>query len=52
MASILNLGRTTIINYEQGKTLPLIDHLLFISKKYKISIDYILGKIDEPKYLD
>ena len=50
-ANKLNLNRTTIINYEKGLTIPLLDHLLYISKNFNISIDYILGKIDFPKYL-
>lgn len=50
-ANILNLTRSTIINYEKGNTLPLLDHIIFISKKYNISADYLLGKINEPKYL-
>ena len=50
-ANKLNLNRTTIINYEKGLTIPLLDHLLYISKNFNISIDYILGKVDFPKYL-
>ena len=50
-AKLLNLNRTTIINYEKGLTIPLLDHLLFISKNFNISLDYILGKTKEPKYL-
>lgn len=50
-AKLLNLNRTTIINYEKGLTIPLLDHLLFISKNFNISLDYLLGKTKEPKYL-
>ena len=51
-AKLLNLNRTTIINYEKGLTIPLLDHLLFISKNFNISLDYLLGKTKEPKYLN
>ena len=37
--------------YEKGKTLILTSFLYTICKKYNISADYLLGKIDEPKYL-
>lgn len=50
-ASILNVGRTTIINYEQGNTTPQLHHIIFLSQKYNISADYLLGKTDTPKYL-
>ncbi len=51
LASKFNIGRTTIINYEKGYTIPDIDFIIFISKNYNISADYLLGKIDSPKYL-
>ena len=49
--NITQIGRTTIINYEKGYTIPDIDFIIFISKNYNISADYLLGKIDSPKYL-
>ncbi len=50
-AQKLNLSRTTIINYEKGKTLPMLDHIAYLCEKYNISADYLLGRIDDPKYL-
>ncbi len=47
----LNISRTTLANYECG-TYPIATTFLYaICKKYKISADYLLGKIDEPKSL-
>ncbi len=51
LAQILNIGRTTIINYEKGSTIPNLDFINYFSKNYKISADYLLGRIDNPKYL-
>lgn len=51
LATILNTVHPTITNYENGKNLIATPFLYEICKKYKISADYLLGKIDEPKYL-
>ena len=42
----------TIAGYEMGRYLMSTIVLYRIYKKYNISADYLLGKIDEPKYLD
>lgn len=49
-----NLGTTqsTISDYEKGNTLILTQFLYIICSKYKVSADYLLGKVDSPKYLD
>ncbi len=52
LALKLNVSRTTITEYERGTNLIATPFLYTICKKYKISADYLLGKIDEPKYLD
>ena len=41
----------TISGYETGRYLISIPVLYRICKKYNISVDYLLGKIDDPKYL-
>lgn len=51
LANILNTVHPTITNYENGKNLINTPFLYTICKKYKISADYLLGKINEPKYL-
>ena len=50
-AKKLNLGRTTIINYEKGLTTPMLDHLIYLCTTYNISADYLLGRITTPKNL-
>ena len=51
LASILNTTQAVIANYERGRNLIATPFLYDICKKYKISADYLLGRIDEPKYL-
>ena len=51
LAKILNIGNGTLADYERGRYLISTHALYEICKKYKISADYLLGKIDEPKYL-
>lgn len=51
LANILNTVQPVITNYEKGKHLISTSFLYDICKKYHISSDYLLGKIDEPKYL-
>ena len=50
LASILNTVHPVITNYEKGKYLIATPFLYTICKKYHISADYLLGKIDQPKY--
>ena len=51
LAKELNTSHSVISSYEKGKTLILTSFLYTICQKYNISADYLLGKIDEPKYL-
>ena len=51
LATILNTAQPVITNYENGKHLIATPFLYTICKKYHISADYLLGKIDNPKYL-
>ena len=52
LAQVLNTNRSVIANYERGRTLIATPFLYTICKTYKISADYLLGRIDNPKYLD
>ncbi len=45
-----HLANTTISDYENGRNPIATAFLYAICKKYKVSADYLLGKIDEPKY--
>ncbi len=51
LANILNTSFTTISSYELGKNIIATNYLYTICIKYHISADYLLGKIDNPKYL-
>lgn len=52
LARLLNTTHSVIADYERGRFLISTSFLYTISKKYHISADYLLGKIDEPKYFD
>ncbi len=51
LANFLNTVQPVIANYEKGKYLISTPFLYTICKKYNVSADYLLGKIDNPKYL-
>ncbi len=46
LANILNTTHSTISSYESGKNLILTSFAYEIAIKYKISLDWICGKID------
>ncbi len=48
-ADIMNSSYGTIAGYEKGRYIIATPFLYTICKKYGISADYLLGKIDEPK---
>lgn len=49
LAEILNTTHSTISAYETGKTLLLLAFAYDIATKYHISLDWLYGRIDEPK---
>ena len=51
LASILNTTFSSIAFNEKGRNLIATPFLYTICKKYNIAADYLLGKIDNPKYL-
>ncbi len=51
LAQFLNTTKSVISGYEIGRRLISTSFLYAICKKYNISADYLLGKIDNPKYL-
>lgn len=51
LGDILGITDGAIYSYEKGKRVINSPYLYDICKKYKISADYLLGKIDSPKYL-
>lgn len=52
LASILNTTQSVIAGYESGRRLIATPFLYTICKKYRISADYLLGKIDTPIYFE
>ena len=52
IAKFLHIDQPTWSIYENGKNLIGTPFLYMICKKYHISADYLLGRIDEPKYFN
>ncbi len=52
LANLLNVDNSMLSKYELGKYTIATTYLYQICKKYNISADYLLGKIDNPKYLN
>ena len=51
LASILNTSQSAIVGFERGRNIIATPFLYELCKKYHISADYLLGKIDEPQEL-
>ena len=51
LASILNTTQSVIADYEKGRYLIATPFLYTICLKFHLSADYLLGKVDNPKYL-
>ena len=51
LAAFLNTTFSNISWYEKGRNLIATSFLYMICAKYNISADYLLGRIDKPKYL-
>ncbi len=51
LAKILNVVKGTVGNYESKRSLIATAFLYEICNRFGVSADYLLGKIDEPKYL-
>ncbi len=50
LAEILNTPHSVLSDYEHGKRLIPTHALFAICKKYKISADYLLGRIDKKPF--
>ncbi len=51
LADFLQTSHSFISNCDNGKSILTTSYLYAICKKYNISADYLLGRIDTPKYL-
>lgn len=52
LANILDTSPSTLHAYENTKNIIPVFFLYIICFKYRISADYLLGKVDSPKYLN
>ena len=48
LAKIIEVGRTTISDYESGKIVPKHEGLLKLANHFNVSVDYLTGVSDEP----
>ena len=51
LAKEIGTGHSLISEYESGKRLISLTYGYALCKKYNISMDYLYGKVDSPKYL-
>ncbi|WP_282937564.1 helix-turn-helix transcriptional regulator [Paenibacillus sp. RC67] len=49
LAEHLKFTRAQLANYEQGKREPDFETLITLANYFDVSIDYLLGRIDQPK---
>ncbi len=49
MALDLNMSQNTISRYETGEREPGISELIKIADYFKVSIDYLVGRTNDPK---
>ena len=52
MANVINTTHSAIAGYENKRCFMPTYALYIVCKTYNISADYLLGKIDKPKYLE
>lgn len=52
LADLLGVSTTQISDMEKGRRTTGIDNIVLLCQHYKISADYLLGLIDEPKELE
>ena len=52
LSKILNITRSSISKYENGINLALTAYIISFCKYFRISADYITGKIEEEKRLE
>ncbi len=48
LAELLDLGTSQVWRYEAGKTDPSGDILVRLAKVFDVSVDYLLGLVDDP----
>ena len=48
-AQIFELGQSSVVRYEKGEASPALELLVKIADYYDVSLDYILGRTDNPQ---
>lgn len=48
MSTTLGISRAALSHYEQGRREPDYDTLITIADFFKVSLDYIMGRTDDP----
>jgi transcriptional regulator with XRE-family HTH domain len=48
MATTLGISRAALSHYEKGRREPDYDTLITIADFFKVSLDYIMGRTDDP----
>ena len=49
MAMDLNTNQNTISRYETGEREPGVDELIKIADYFNVSVDYLIGRTENPK---
>lgn len=49
MATLLNIKERQFQGYELGTTAPRFQALIFIADYFNVSIDYLVGRTDNPE---
>ena len=52
LASLLNVKRHTICDWETGRTEPSINHLYKIAETFNVTVNFLLGVQEEKYYED
>lgn len=52
LSNYLGYGYTAVANYESGRNEPAIDTLCKIAEYFDVTVDYLIGKEDNPKRMD
>lgn len=52
LSEYLGYGTTAISAYENGRNEPPFDMLIQIARYFGVTVDYLIGKEDKPKWLD
>lgn len=48
VAVYADITETSYQNYERGRKMPKLDILVRIADVYKVSLDYLTGRTDDP----